>query len=56
MNDKLLLDIYREIDRLERLSQDAEWDLDFDNADRHWAKAQEYRVLADQGMLYVPQF
>ena len=41
---------------LEQKVSDAEWDLDYTNADRYYEELCYYRKLLKEGQLYVPNF
>lgn len=54
--DQRLTPVLDLIKKLENEVIDAEWDLDFDKADRLYEELCHYRKLHKDGELYVPNF
>lgn len=54
--DQRLTPITDLIKQLENDISDAEWDLDFDRADRLYEELGHYKKLLKNGELYVPNF
>ena len=54
--DARLTSLPEKVRELEVKLSDAEWDLDFDTADRIYEELCYYRKLVDQGELWIPNF
>ena len=55
-SDERVTPITEVINRLENQMLDAEWDLDFNRADRLYEELGYYKKLLKEGELYVPNF